>query len=119
MLPNGVVLNYDIAQPHMAAATIEMIWKLAFEHLSHPAYSSDLTPSDYHIFRPIIDALVGCWFENYEEVSDPVLCEQMKMFFTGGFWKLMDQSNKYVEKLGDYVEKLQCCSCLPFVQWRK
>jgi hypothetical protein len=25
MLPNGVVLNYDIAQPHMAAATIEMI----------------------------------------------------------------------------------------------
>jgi len=35
-------------------------------------------------------------------------------------WKFVDQSNKCVEKVGDYVKKLQYfCSCVPFVEWRK
>jgi hypothetical protein len=34
----------------MAEMTIETIQKLKFELLPHPAHSSDLAPSDYHIF---------------------------------------------------------------------
>jgi hypothetical protein len=35
----------------MAAATIEMIKKLKFKLLLHPAYSPDLVSSGYHMFN--------------------------------------------------------------------
>jgi hypothetical protein len=34
------------------------------------ACSPDLTPSDYHIFRLLKDALCGCQFANNEEVKE-------------------------------------------------
>jgi hypothetical protein len=57
----------------MAAATGETIQNLESELLPHPAYSSNLSPSDYHIFGPLKDVLCGCQFMNNEEVSD-VIC---------------------------------------------
>jgi len=61
-------------------------WKLQFKLLSHPAYSTDLTPSDYHYFQTKY-ALHGCWFSNDEVVKDAYhtrLCVQPKTFFTAG-----------------------------------
>jgi hypothetical protein len=60
MLANGVALHHDIVQPHIISVTIEIIWKLKFELLHHPAYSPDPVPSDYHIFGLVRDALCGC-----------------------------------------------------------
>jgi hypothetical protein len=54
----------------MAAVTIETIKKVKFELLPHPAYSPDLAPSDYHIFRLLEVSL--CRFSNDEEVKDAV-----------------------------------------------
>jgi hypothetical protein len=42
MPTNGVVLHYDNARPHTAAATVETIRKLKFELLRHPAYSRSI-----------------------------------------------------------------------------
>lgn len=50
----------------MAAATAEIIQKLKFE--LHPAHGLDLASSDYHIFRPLKDALCGHRFASNEEV---------------------------------------------------
>jgi len=47
---------------HMAAATVDMIWKPKVKHLPPPAYNPDLAPSDYYIFRLFKDVLYGCWF---------------------------------------------------------
>jgi len=66
-------LHHDNVQTHMEAETIEIIQKLKFEFLPHPAYSTDLTPDDHHIFRLLRDALRGCQFANNEEVKD-VIC---------------------------------------------
>jgi hypothetical protein len=55
-------------------------------------------------FGLIRDTLYGCQFSNNEEVKDAVhtwLCMQPEAFFTDGIRKLMDRSNKCVEKLRD------------------
>jgi len=57
--------------------------------------------------------LYGYHFANGEEVSDAVhkwLHTQLKTFSADGIRKLMDQSNKYVEKLGDWCQKMFLCT---------
>lgn len=69
--------------------------------LLHPSNSPELAPSDYHIFWQLKDVLRGRRFASYGEVK-----------VTDGIRKLVDRSNKYGEKTGDYVEKWQrICSC--------
>jgi len=61
----------------------------------HPAYSSDVAPSDYHIFGLLEDALYGGWFVYHEEVKVAVKTWPHvwpKTFFTDGIRKFMDQS---------------------------
>ena len=59
-LLKGIVLLHDNAHPYTAAHTVETLHKLKFEALAHPLYSSDLAPSDYHLFGPLKEALRGC-----------------------------------------------------------
>jgi len=105
----------------MAAAMVK-IHKLKFELLPHPAHSPDLTPFHYHIFGSFKDVLHGCWFVDDDEVKDVVhtwLHSQPKTYFADGISKLMDQNNKYMEKLWDYIEKWHIFSCAPFVEQNK
>jgi len=41
------------------AINVEAIRQLKFELFSHPPYSADLGPSDYHMFGPLKEALYG------------------------------------------------------------
>jgi hypothetical protein len=105
MLTNGVALHHDSACTYMAALTIEIIWKLNFEFLTHPAYSPDLAPFDYHIFGVLVDALHEHQFAN-EEVKDMVhtwLCIQLKTFFTYAIQKLVDWSTGLHWKMTVYL----------------
>jgi hypothetical protein len=72
MLTNGVVLHNDNTQPYTAAAIIEAIQKPKFTLLHHPAYSPHLTPSDYHIFGLLKDALCGHLLADNEDFNDVV-----------------------------------------------
>jgi len=91
----------------MAAVTAEMIWKVKFKLLTHPAYSPHLTPTASHIFGLLKYALHWHQFSNYEEIKDAAhmwLHVQLKTFFTDGIRKLVNQSKKCVERIGDYIE---------------
>jgi len=46
----GVLFLHDNAPAHRALATQKKLSYLGFQCLDHPPYSSDLAPSDYHLF---------------------------------------------------------------------
>jgi hypothetical protein len=55
----SVCLFHDNARPHTAAVTTGTVEQMHWEVLPHPAYSSDLAPSDFRLFGPLIEALGG------------------------------------------------------------
>ena len=65
-----VILQQDNASPHTARRTKEKIRELeSIELLPHPAYSPDLAPSDFHLFRSMAHFLRGRSFANLDEVE--------------------------------------------------
>ena len=46
----GVLFLHENAPAHRALATQKKLAYLGFQCLDHPPYSSDLAPSDYHLF---------------------------------------------------------------------
>jgi len=58
-LSKEILLLHDNACPHTAAHTLETLKQLKWEAMEHPAYSSDLAPSDFHLFGPLKEALRG------------------------------------------------------------
>lgn len=67
---NRVILQQDNAKPHTSKRTSEKVNELGFEILPHPAYSPDLAPSDYYLFRSMAHFLRGRRFANDEEVRN-------------------------------------------------
>ncbi|KAG5309733.1 SETMR methyltransferase, partial [Acromyrmex insinuator] len=45
------ILLHDNARPHTSYKTIAKLNELKYEILQHPAYSSDLSPTDFHFFK--------------------------------------------------------------------
>jgi len=72
VLNTGVLLQHDNARPHTAHSTAATIQGLSFECLPHPPYSPDLAPSDFHVFRPLKEAMGGKSFRSDEEVQQAV-----------------------------------------------
>jgi len=69
--------------------------------MEHPAYNPDLAPSDFHLFRPLKQALRGRRFSCDDDVKAAVLQwlrAQPKTFFAEGI-------KKCIAKQGDYIEK--------------
>jgi transposase len=46
----GVLSLHNNAEPHNAATTANFLNSWGWEILPHPPYSSDLAPSDFHLF---------------------------------------------------------------------
>ena len=47
-----VLLQHDNARPHTSLKTVEVISSFGWTTISHPAYSPDLAPSDFHLLGP-------------------------------------------------------------------
>ena len=90
---------------HTAARTLVKI-----EDLTHPPYSPDLAPSDFHLFGPLKKSMKEIHFQTDEEVKAAVsnwLRTQSTEFYAKGIDNLISRWNKCVAiaKEGDYVEK--------------
>jgi histone-lysine N-methyltransferase SETMAR len=72
MLTRGVVLLHDNARLHTAAQTQALITSFGWEQMSHPPYSPDLAPSDFHLFLHLKKFLAGQHFNNDEDVKRAV-----------------------------------------------
>jgi histone-lysine N-methyltransferase SETMAR len=90
----------------MAPAIHQRIEELQWELLEYPIYSSDLAPSDFHLFCPLKNHLVGKGFAD-EEVETEVwkwLRQQSKDFWAAAYDTLLKQWDKCINVGGEYVE---------------
>jgi histone-lysine N-methyltransferase SETMAR len=68
----GILLLYDDVRPHSAAATVNLLNSWGWEILPHPPYSSDLAPSDFHLFPKMKKHLRGQRYHSNEDVQNEV-----------------------------------------------
>ena len=91
LLLSGILLQHDNARPHTARTTAATITDLNFECLTHPPYSPDLAPSDFHMFGRLKKAMGGKKSRSDEEVCHTVhewLRGLPKEFFCKGIYAL-------------------------------
>jgi hypothetical protein len=108
MLTKGVVLLHDNVRPHTAACKNALIKLFSWEIFDHPPYSSDLVPSDYHLFNKMKVWLVTQRFHTNEELMDGVnnwLHNLAVPFFDEGLQKLVSRNDKCLKVDGNYLEK--------------
>jgi hypothetical protein len=65
-----VLLQQDNARPHTAKKTLQKMEELeGIELLPHPAYSLDLEPPDYYLFRSVAQFVRGKMFQSAADVE--------------------------------------------------
>jgi len=107
-ITRGTVLQQDNARPHTCNATMDVIRRLGFELLPHPAYSPDLAPSDYWLFPKMKEPLRGHRYGSLSALSSAIsqwVRGTPTEFFAQGISKLPERWHKCVQLGGDYVEK--------------
>jgi hypothetical protein len=101
-----VVLLHDNALPHTAASTRALLENFNWE-FDYSPYSSDFTPSDYHMFTYLKNWLRSQLFNDNDELTEGVkmwLSSQVAEFFDTGIQNL-HRYDKCLNSGGDYVEK--------------
>jgi [histone H3]-lysine36 N-dimethyltransferase SETMAR len=103
-----VILQQDNASPHTAALTRRKIEELeAIELLPHPAYSPDLAPSDFHLFRAMSHFLKGRSFSDIDDVDNgcrEFFASKDKTWYRRGIEQLAERWVQCIEHNGLYFE---------------
>jgi transposase len=99
-----ILLLRDNAKLHTARATTDALEMLKFEVFSHPPYSHDLVPSDFHFFPYLKRELKGTHFTSDDEVKQAVtswIKQRTPEFLTDSTRKLVLCWEKCIERQGD------------------
>ena len=118
-----VKLLHDNARPHVAIQVIDTINELEWDLMPHAAYSPDLAPSDYHLFRSLEHSLRNKSFANPQDVKkhlDSFFESKPASFYREGiqklqiqrklFWRLIFliffyEINKYFKKFHELMHR--------------
>ena len=102
-----VIFLHDNTKSHTAKRVKETIETFSWERLALDAYSSDLAPSDYHLFASLGHALAEQRFTSYENVRewlDKWFDLKDEQFYWHGIHHLPARWEKCVNSNGDYFE---------------
>jgi histone-lysine N-methyltransferase SETMAR len=97
---------HDNARPHVAKVTRAKLVELGWEVLPHPAYSPDLAPSDYHLFRELHHHLEDKEFDDEDEIQldlSTFFESQPTDFWHKGIHSLPDRWQLVIGCDGDYI----------------
>jgi len=108
MLTKGTCLLHDIARPQLARQTVTLLDQFGWDIITHPPYSPDLAPCNYHLFPKLKEHLAGRCFSDDDEVKVAVqrfLNDMAASWYDMGIQKLPLRLQKCIDRNGDYVEK--------------
>jgi hypothetical protein len=102
-----VRFHQDNARPHIASVTTDLINKFGWDTVTHPPYSPDIAPCDYHLFLELKKHLGRTHFRTREELKDvfSYLRGAAGEFYDSGIKKMVHRMQKWIDLNGDYVEK--------------
>lgn len=101
-----VLFHDDNARPHRAKTAQNKVEQLGWDRLEQPAYSPDLAPSDYHLFRSMQIGLADVRFRNAGEVRnwiDGWIAGKDEDFFKRGIHKLPRRWQEVIANDGEYI----------------
>jgi len=97
---------HDNRRPHIAKSTCEKLLKLGWITVPHPPYFSDLTPTDYHLFRSVSNQLRDKKINNENDVKMELakFSDQMSQaFYEQGILSLPERWRQVVDSNGGYI----------------
>ena len=101
-----VCLLHDNARPHVAKMTCQAISTLGWEVVPHAAYSPDLAPSDFHLFRPLKHYLREKKFDDLSRLKTEMTTFfdlQSPEFWRRGIEQLPDGWGHVIDNNGHYI----------------
>lgn len=102
----GVIFHHDNARPHVSKKTLRKLESLKWDVLTHPPYSPDIAPSDYHLFRSLQNYLNGKNFDSLEALKNGVSSffeSKPRSFYDRGIRMLPERWKKIIENDGEYI----------------
>lgn len=105
--PRPVILQHDNARPHRSSIVHHTINDLQWEVLPHPAYSPDLAPCDFHLFRSLQNYLADKHLQNENEMQktiDDFISTKDQAFYRRGIHQLPERWQRVVDADGGYFD---------------
>ena len=66
----GMCFHHDNTRPYTGHTTTNLLAQFGWDILTHPTYSSDLAPSDFHLFAELKSHLTGTHFQTDDELKN-------------------------------------------------
>lgn len=101
-----VFFLHDNARPHVAKSVRKKLMEFGWELLPHPAYSPDLAPSDYYLFRALSNSLRDIIFADRNELEsylDNFFSSQPVEFYREGVHSLPARWQRVIDSEGRYI----------------
>ena len=102
------VLQQDNSRVHTCKVAMDAVERNRYELIPHPAYSSDIAPSDLFLFPNLKKDIYGLHFWSDEEVVTAVeewVDGKDPDFFSSGLMALEHCWSKCITLEGNYIEK--------------
>ena len=99
---------HDNARPHVAKSTRQKLLELGWITIPHPAYSPDLAPTDYHLFRSLSNFLREKRFDDervLEAALETFFNEKSLDFYERGILSLPGCWRQVIDTDGAYMDE--------------
>ncbi|KAH9501546.1 hypothetical protein DERF_012385 [Dermatophagoides farinae] len=105
---SNVIYHHDNVRAHKSEMTREKLLKhFEWEILTHPPFSPDISPSDFHLFRSLKSSFSGKHFHKLEHISEHLqkfFNEQPEKFWHDGLTQLPERWDKVIKRNGAYLK---------------
>ena len=97
---------HDNARPDVAKSTRQKLLSLGWITIPHPHYSSDMAPTDYHLYRSLSNYLQEKKFNDESQIKMDLLNffdQKTQDFYESGILSLPERWQQVIDSNGAYI----------------